>query len=172
MTCHYSEINLFDAISIASRRYPGGIEALAQRIGIRVPQVLRNKITPSNEQNHLTVEELTHIIDSLQHAGRQKEADLIIDAFNWTFGRVATKLPGIEPPVGTDLTPHLLHIMRHTGEIAADLESSIEDGRITTKELDAMEKRVQESIEAQLQLLEQLRHQHRKHFAHIPNNGF
>ena len=47
MTCHYSEINLLDAISIAARRYPGGIEALAQRIGIRVPQVLRNKITPS-----------------------------------------------------------------------------------------------------------------------------
>jgi hypothetical protein len=166
MTCHYSEINLFDAISIASRRYPGGIEALAQRIGIRVPQVLRNKITPSNEQNHLTVEELTLIVESLRTAGREKEADLIIDAFNWMFGRVATKLPGIVSPGGGDLTSHLLHVMRHTGEIAADLESALIDGKISAIELDALEKRVQESTEAQLQLLELLRQQHRKQYAY------
>lgn len=167
MTCHYSEINLFDAISIASRRYPGGIEALAQRIGIRVPQVLRNKITPSNEQNHLTVEELTLIVESLQHAGREKEADLIIDAFNWTFGRVATRLPGITPD-GENLTAHLLAIMRSNGNLASDLESALVDGKISTRELDALEKRVQEDIEAQLQLLQLLRQQHRKHFAHAP----
>lgn len=168
MTCHYSEINLFDAISIAARRYPGGIEALAQRIGIRVPQVLRNKITPSNEQNHLTVEELTLIIESLQHAGREKEADLIIDAFNWMFARVATKLPGATKQVTDDLTSNLLQVMRRTGEIAADLEAALVDGKISTRELDTLEKRVQESTEAQLQLLELLRQQHRKHFAHAP----
>lgn len=170
MTCHYSEINLFDAISIASRRYPGGIEALAQRIGTRAPQVLRNKITPSNEHNHLTVEELTLIIEALIGAGREKDADLIIDAFNWIFNRVATHLPGIEAPAGGDLMPYLLHVMRHTGELAADLEAVLVDGKITTRELETMEKRVQESTEAQLQLLELLRQQHRKNFAYAPIN--
>ena len=104
----------------------------------------------------------------MQHAGREKEADLIIDAFNWAFGRIATKLPGVSKQVTDDLTSNLLHVMRRTGEIVADLEAALVDGKISTRELDALEKRVQESTEAQLQLLELLRQQHRKHFAHAP----
>lgn len=34
MTCKYSEMNQHDAIYIAARAYPGGVEALAGRMGM------------------------------------------------------------------------------------------------------------------------------------------
>ena len=54
MTRRYSDTNQHDALYKVARAYPGGLEALAARMGMSV-NVLRNKLAPGIDTDRKSV---------------------------------------------------------------------------------------------------------------------
>lgn len=158
MTSRYSEINQHDALYIAARKYPGGVEALAQRLGMS-PKVLYNKLRPAIDTHHTNFEEVSAIIECLEEA-RVPEAYLALQAFNWRHGHVAFRLPSSDVPTG-ELLAQVLEILREEGTLANDINEALgNDGRIDSRELDKIERDLQLCIGALVTLRDKVRAKH------------
>lgn len=158
MTSRYSEINQHDALYIGARKYPGGVEALAQRLGIS-PNVLRNKLRPAIDTHHANFEEVSAIIECLEEA-HVPEAYLALQAFNWRHGHVAVRLPSSEV-AGGELFAKVLRIMDTEGRLANEISQAlVGDNRIDNTELNRIESQLQQSIEALAGLREKVRAKH------------
>lgn len=163
MTASYYEINFFDALYIAARKYPGGVEALAARMQL-APSSLYSKLRPGIETHKLNAEEVIQILELCQDAA-VSEVDLAIGAFNWRFGRVAFQIPR-HVTDHEELTEQLLTVMKSEGDLAADLQEALSDNKINTREIHSLEKRIQVATESLVQLLEILKERHNKDFPH------
>lgn len=159
MTCRYTEINQHDALYIAARAYPGGVEALALRMGIP-PGVLYKKLRPAVGSHHVNYEEVSEIVEHLEAAGRLDMAELALSAFNWRHGRVTFRLPEVNMPAG-ELFGQVLSILREEGTLASDISEALgNDGRIDDAELLKIEKDLQQCIEALVILRNKVRAKH------------
>lgn len=159
MTCRYTEINQHDALYIAARAYPGGIEALALRMGI-ASHVLYKKLRPAVDTHHANYEEVSEIIEHLEAAGKADMADLAVQAFNWRHGRVTFKLPDVSIPAG-ELFNQVLSILHEEGTLANDINEALgNDGKIDDGELQKIEKDLQQCIEALVVLRNKVRAKH------------
>lgn len=159
MTCRYTEINQHDALYIAARAYPGGVEALALRMGMAAG-VLYKKLRPAVGSHHVNYEEVSEIVEHLEAAGRLDMAELALSAFNWRHGRVTFSLPEVNMPAG-ELFGQVLSILREEGTLAKDISEALgNDGRIDDAELLKIEKDLQQCIEALVILRNKVRAKH------------
>ena len=85
----------------------------------------------------------------------------MLDAWDWHFGRVGYAVP--KTVLRDDvLANQLLRVLRANGDVATKIEQALmNDNRVDRSEKDAVEKCVQESIEALAQLLEMIKSKHR-----------
>ena len=81
------------------------------------------------------------------------------------------KVPSVDK-VDSTIVNNLLHVMQEQGNLAKELEVALGDNRISLREMAALEKRVQQATEAQIQLLEMLREKHRVDQSKLPEHGF
>lgn len=159
MTSRYTEINQHDALYMAARAYPGGVEALAQRMGMAA-HVLYKKLRPAVDTHHANYEEVSEIVEHLEEAGKSDMADLALQAFNWRHARVTVRLPDIKTEAG-ELFHQVLQIMREEGELASHINDALNnDGKISDSELQTIEKDLQECIEALVVLRNKVRAKH------------
>ncbi len=159
MTCRYTEINQHDALYMAARAYPGGVEALAQRMGMAA-HVLYKKLRPAVETHHVNYEEVSEIVEHLEAAGKSDMAELALQAFNWRHGRVIFRLPDVTVPAG-ELFNQVLEILREEGTLASDINEALgNDGKIDGQELHKIEKDLQQCIEALVVLRNKVRAKH------------
>lgn len=159
MTSRYSEINQHDALYVAARKYPGGVEALAQRLGIS-PNVLRNKLRPAIDSHHINFEEVSAIIECLEEA-HVADAYLALQAFNWRHGHVAFRLISSDVPSG-ELLAQVLEILHEEGALANDINQALaDDGRIDDREMEAIERDLQRCIGALVTLRDKVRAKHK-----------
>ena len=159
MTCRYTEINQHDALYMAARAYPGGVEALAQRMGMAA-HVLYKKLRPAVETHHVNYEEVSEIVEHLEAAGKPDMAELALQAFNWRHGRVTFRLPDVSVPTG-ELFNQVLEILREEGTLANDINEALgNDGKIDGNELQKIEKDLQQCIEALVVLRNKVRAKH------------
>ncbi|SMF96825.1 hypothetical protein SAMN02949497_4236 [Methylomagnum ishizawai] len=163
MTCAYTHMNPLDALYVTACEYPGGIEALSQRMG-KTPNVLRNKLRPAIDTHHVNLEELSQLLDFLAEA-RMPNAALPLQALCWRHGYALVELPEIEAD-GDGIYRQMLAKLREDGELAADIERAMGDDKIDAKELDRIERSAMESLVAHLVLLEQIRAKARADAAH------
>lgn len=146
MTCRLDELNQHDVLYGAARAYPGGLEALAQRMAMS-PSVLRSKLRRQIETHHVNFEQVSEIIELLEESGRGEAADNVIQSFLWRHGRVAVKLPDVATKA-EDLFAQVLEVMREQGRLAEHLNEALaEDGRIDQRELAVIERDLQLVIE-------------------------
>lgn len=68
MTRKYLDMNQHDALYKVARSYPGGIDALAQAMGISV-NVLRNKLAPTIASHYPSFEEVSAVVELCHQAG-------------------------------------------------------------------------------------------------------
>jgi hypothetical protein len=157
MTRRYSPLAPLDALYIAARAYPGGVEALAQRLGMS-PHVLYKKLQPPVDTHHVNFEEASAILDILENAGRAAQADMVIQAFNWRHQRVAVRLPDVAHQPSAQLLESAVSVMRQDGQLAGALQDALaDDGRINSRELQIIEQHAQACITALLELLQRAR---------------
>lgn len=150
MTHRYNQMNAADALYIAARGYPGGVEALAARMGMSV-KVLYNKLCPKTDSHHINFDEVSVILDFLADAGKHDSVEMVINAFNWRHDRVAVKLPEHEPD-DEQLFSQVLRIMNSHGVLADGLHQALRDDDINARELEAFEQDFQTCILGLLQL--------------------
>lgn len=159
MTCRYNEINQHDALYLAARKYPGGVEALAQRLGMHAG-TLYNKLRPGVTTHIVSFEELSHILELLEDAG-VPEAEQVFDAFLWRHGRVAMRLPHASI-TDDQLLSGVLQMLQCEGELAREISSALSnDGKISDKEYSEIDNDLQKSIEALVSLRERVRAKHK-----------
>lgn len=144
MTRRYSEMNQHDALYKVARSYPGGLEALAQKLEMSV-NVLRNKLAPGIASHYPSFEEVSEIIGYCQEAG-VKDALLPIHAFLGRHGMAAFVVP--EPTLlsNDDLSQTVCKVMAQVGDVAEVVSESLLDGVITEREADMIEKEFQEAL--------------------------
>lgn len=88
MTCALNKLNPLDALKLACNDYPGGVEALAMRIGM-VPGVLRNKLSHDVSTHHINYpDQVSNILDCLREA-KVDHWDAPLQAFAYRHERAS-----------------------------------------------------------------------------------
>ena len=143
MTKRYSEINQHDALYCTARAYPGGIEALAARMG-KTPAMLYNKLRPGIASHYVAFEELSEIIEYCQQA-QVENAVQAIHALNWRHGLASFALPDLSHLSDVDMAQAICRTIKEFSDVASTVSASLaNDGKIDGRELAAIEKEMQE----------------------------
>lgn len=155
MTLRYSEMNQHDALYTAARNYPGGVEGLAQRMKMNA-EVLRKKLQPAVRSHHINLEEFSMIIEYLEEA-RVDDYSAPLHALNWRLRHVCLRLPDAGDCTDEELTAILCRTVKEFGDVAAGIGAAMEDGAITLREFDILEKNFEEATAAMMELRDRVR---------------
>lgn len=146
MTRRYSDMNQHDALYKIARAYPGGIDALAQRLNIS-NNVLRNKLAPGITSHYPSFEEMSNIISLCQEAGL-KDALLPLHALLARHGMAAFLVPEPDQISNDDLSQTVCKVMSQVGNVAEAVSDALMDNVITERELDLIEREFQGALTA------------------------
>jgi FAD/FMN-containing dehydrogenase len=155
VTKQYLEMNQHDALYKQARGYPGGLEALAQRMGISV-NVLRNKLSPVIGTHYPSFEEVSEITELCQEA-RRDDALFAIRAMNWRHGLVAFQVPTASCLSDDELATNIYRVVKEIGEVANSVSGALEDRKITHAEFDLIERDFAEAMGALITWRERVR---------------
>lgn len=144
-----------DAVHIVCHEYPGGVEALAPRIG-RGAQVLRNKVgldhpaIGTRRSHEPTLADVSAI--------NRATGDLrVLQALAAEVGAVVMRLPDVPGCDNAQLLELVLNCNHAWGDVASEISQSMADGRITPREYERISVETLESVSRQLELLDRLR---------------
>lgn len=116
-------MNILDAAHKTVKRYPGGSESLAPRIGMSAA-VLRNKVNPNNDKHHLTLAEASEIMGV---TGDDRILHALAAEHGYTLQRA-------DAPVEGNILAAFLAAGSLKGKLATVLAEALDDGRITPNE--------------------------------------
>lgn len=146
MTRRYSDMNQHDALYKISRAYPGGIDTLAQKLGMSA-NVLRNKLAPGIASHYPSFEEVSMIISLCQEAG-VKEALLPLHAMLGRHGMAGFAVPEPSEVSRDDLSQTVCRVMSQVGNVAEAVSESLIDKVITEHEAELIEREFQGALTA------------------------
>ena len=146
MTRKYLDMNQHDALYKVARAYPGGIEALAQAMGISV-NVLRNKLSPTIASHYPSFEEVSAVVDLCHKAGLQ-DAHLPLHALLTRHGMAAFVIPTPDQTSDDDLSQTVCKVMSQVGAVAEAVSNALMDGKVTVAEADLIEREFQGALSA------------------------
>lgn len=138
MTRQYLHMNQHDALYKVARGYPGGIDALAQAMGMSA-NVLRNKLAPTIGTHYPSFEEVSAIIELCQRA-KVNDALLPLHALLVRHGMAAFVVPHPELVGSDDLSQTVCLVMSQVGAVAAAVSSALMDGKVGIVEADLIER--------------------------------
>lgn len=146
MTRKYLDMNQHDALYKVARSYPGGIDALAQKMEISV-NVLRNKLAPTIASHYPSFEEVSTIVELCQRAG-VPDATLPLQALLTRHGMAAYVVPQPEQIGNDDLSQTVCRVMSQVGAVAEAVSNALLDGVVTSAEADLIEREFQGALSA------------------------
>jgi len=146
MTRKYLDMNQHDALYKVARSYPGGIEALAQAMGISV-NVLRNKLAPTIASHYPSFEEVSAVVDLCHQAG-VPDAHLPLHALLVRHGMAAFVVPSPDSIGDDDLSQTVCKVMSQVGAVAEAVSTALLDGKVTAAEADLIEREFQGALSA------------------------
>lgn len=124
MTHRYSARNQHDLLYEVARAYPGGIEALAARMGTTAKKLYK-KLSPKSTERNTTAEEFSLIVEMCAGAN-VKNAMSPIEALCWRHGGIFVPLDAIQGTSDDDLRKTGIQAMSQLGNVAALLEEAME----------------------------------------------
>lgn len=116
-------MNVLDAAHSIGHDYPGGVEALAVRMGIR-PAVLRAKLNPNADTNHLTIKEA----QSLQQLTGRRD---IVIAMADELGGAFVELPDV---ADEGLQHAICRSVSQFGAYMQKIDEALADKKVTRNE--------------------------------------
>jgi hypothetical protein len=146
MTRRYLEMNQHDALYTVARAYPGGLDALALRMGISA-NVLRNKLAPGIASHYPSFEETSEIIELCHEAG-VKDALAPVHALLLRHGMAGFVVPSPEQVASDDLSQTVCRVMGQVGGVANAVSQALLDGVVTYVEADLIEREFQGALTA------------------------
>jgi hypothetical protein len=126
----HAEIDPVQALHADAKGFPGGITALASRIG-RSPGVMHNKFSAADDRYEITDREADSLALIVQ---ARTGACGYIEAKCAVHGGVFVALPDAGEAADDDVLGALLDSMRSLGEMARELTEARADGVITAEE--------------------------------------
>lgn len=115
-------MSLATSIYQAAHAYPAGLKALASAMGIQYDS-LKQKVSPTNPNKHLSPEELQMLIELCGTAP--------LHEFNAGLKHAAIPLPRMDICAGTEVA----RAMREAGEFLTTAAMAIEDDKVDSKEM-------------------------------------
>jgi hypothetical protein len=156
MTYRLHELDPLDACYKVAKAYPGGVPALAARMG-KQAQTLQKKLMAHVESHGLTLDEFSSIVD-LTAGARCPDALLPIRALCWRHGGVFLQMPDPELMEDSAFLSAVIHTAREQGDVIRRVEEALaNDGKFDARELEDIEREIEEAIGAQSTLLEMVR---------------
>lgn len=161
MTCALNKLNPLDALKLACNDYPGGVEALAMRIGM-VPGVLRNKLSHDVSTHHINYpDQFSNILDCLREA-KVDHWDAPLQAFAYRHGFLLIKIPPADSDVtSNELADLVCKLMAEVGQVAQAISQAFaDDMQVSSREFMRFDAEVQEALAATSALREKMREMH------------
>lgn len=131
-------MNILDAIYKVSHSYPGGIPALAVRMG-KSANVLQNKVNPNVETHHVTAEEAAQIADFA-------DSDDIAKAFAERRNMACFHITEHQGASDMELLDLFINMEVEKAEWLKTIQQSLADGRIDPGEAERIRKESREHI--------------------------
>lgn len=161
MTYRLHELDPLDACYKLAKSYPGGVAALAARMG-KGHGVLQKKLAGHVDSHLLTLDEFSSIVD-LSGSARCPDSMLPLHALCWRHGGAFIQLPDAEMIDDEDFLLEVIHTAKEQGDVIRRIQEALaDDGKISGREMEDIEREVQESIAAQIVLLEMVKSKARK----------
>lgn len=145
MTHRLNPLSPLDALYACAQRYPGGMERLAERLGMKV-STLYKKLCANTTTHMLTLDEAESLVRAFQESN-MPDACRALDALAFRMDRVCIPLPDPTEDAG-DIAAHVCKVFQEGGDVAREVQSSIADGRIGSKERIAIENEIEQAIRA------------------------
>jgi len=124
--------NVQDAAFHTAHDFPGGVAALAQRMGDVSPNVLNKKVDPNAESHHLRLDESVKM-QSITGDTR------ILKAMAFALNHVVIPLPDMPESGDASLLDSFMDIINEMGEFTQAFQQAWADGEVTSKELARIE---------------------------------
>jgi hypothetical protein len=159
MTLPRSERNVKDVLYQLACDYPGGLEALAQRMGSKA-QHLRNRMGPQIASEP-SLRDLSLTIEYSQEAGKKNALDPL-HALCWQHRGIFVPLDELGEVSDECILKATAHVMQHLGEVTSAVSEALEDNHITDREADQIESRVRRVIAATCSLFARIKGRARK----------
>jgi hypothetical protein len=137
MTHKYSARNQHDLLYEVARAYPGGIEALAARLGTSAKKLYK-KLSPKSPERNTTAEEFSVIVEMCEGAG-VKNAMSPIEAMCWRHGGIFVPLDAINGTTDEDLRKTGIQAMTQLGNVAALVEEALERDELSDNDMERIE---------------------------------
>ncbi|UJP04419.1 MAG: phage regulatory CII family protein [Nitrosomonas sp.] len=141
-------MDLFDTIHEVAHSYPGGVEALAGRMG-KNPGTLRKKLLPNEVTHELTVRELRTIVDYV-------DTDKIARAFAADRGLMCISMPDYEGLSDKEILDLFLDLQAQQGAWANEIREAMQNGEIDWNELMSIRKEYNKFIAAAAEVMNRL----------------
>ena len=123
-------MNVIDAADATVHDYPGGSESLAPRLGMS-GAVLRNKVNPGNDRNHLTLAEADRM---MRVTGDHRILQALADEHGYVLHQADAKKESGSVLEG------VLAFHAAGGELHMAIHDAMADGLITEREMSLIEK--------------------------------
>lgn len=146
MTYRCNTMNPHDALYDLARRYPSGIEGLAQHMGIN-GKILYKKLSPATPTHSATAEQFSEVMERCVGANVPDALQPLM-ALNWRHGLVAFALPDHEGVSDTEITMQACIAMKEIGDVMGSVTTALHDNMITASERDRFEKEISEAMTA------------------------
>lgn len=124
--------NVQDAAFHTAHDFPGGVAALAQRMGDVSPNVLNKKVDPRLESHHLRLDESVKM-QSITGDFR------ILQAMAFTLNHMVIPLPDMHESGDASLLDDFMEIINEMADFTQAFQQAWADGKVTSKEVDRME---------------------------------
>ncbi len=128
------------------------VQAIAEELGMGV-SYLYNSCKPDSDTDGETATGVRFPAKQIVPLCRVTDNNLILDVMEWQRGRVAIKLPDMEGKDPGEIRSSALKAVVEFGNLMNALEEALEDGVITEKEKQRINKEGREVIQAVLALL-------------------
>lgn len=137
MTHRYSQRNQHDLLYEVARAYPGGIEALAQRLGTTAKKLYK-KLSPKSKERNTTAEEFSLIMEMCAGAG-VKNALSPLEAQCWRHGGVFISLDDLDATSDESIQNAIVQLTAKLGTVAGRVTDALECGELTENEMEYIE---------------------------------
>jgi hypothetical protein len=158
-----------DTLYQACRRYPGGIEALAQRLHMSY-DTLRKKLRHQVETHHLAYdEELSEILFCLDEA-KVSDWDGTLHALCWRHGGLFVPLPALADGADDEgMTEAICESVKEHAEAVAAIGESLKPDRQGKRRIDAaefqyIERQIEEAMGTLVAMRDRARRRHEADF--------
>lgn len=121
-------MNTHDAFHYTVHNAPGGLEALAVRLGMSA-QILRNKANPNNNSNHVALRDVERVMELTGDYGT-------LHALAKSCGFVCIKIEDHVGPSDLALLEVVTSAMSANGGFGAAINKALDDGRIQQHEVE------------------------------------